>query len=173
MMNYARHMRRFRHLGFEYIIRHKRGDRTLSVERVHNLMPIAAINHMFGVEFHAATQITAWFCGITEGAYTPTSSDVMATYPTLATEITAYVSATRPAWVEADPASGAIDNSASEASFIMTLAKMVRGAFLSSSSVKGGGSGVLASTTLLTTPKDTDIDDEIFITIPFELISTE
>jgi len=44
-------------LGFTYIITHRRGRRILSVERVHNLMPIEGINHMFATEFHGGAQV--------------------------------------------------------------------------------------------------------------------
>ena len=162
-----------KHLGFEYIVAHRRGSRILSVERVHNLMPIEGINHMFNTEFHGGTQVGAWFGGIFEGDYTPLSTDVMATFPTLATECVAYVSATRPAWVEGAAAGGAIDNAAAEMVFVMNADKIVRGAFLSSSSVKAGVAGTLGSATRFDTAKDADAGDEIFVTIPFELISTE
>ena len=162
-----------RHLGFDYIVGHRRGGRILSVERVPNLMPIQSINHMFDVEFHGGTQVATWFLGIFEGDYTPLSGDLMATFPGLATECVAYVSATRPAWVESAPTDGAISNAAAEAVFVLTLDKLVRGAFLSSSAVKGGGAGTLSSATRFGTPKDGVVGDEIFVTIPFELVSTE
>lgn len=159
-------------LGFEYIVRHVRNKRVLSVERGHNLMPIAGINHMFGVEFNGQAQVATWYVGIYEGDYTPLSTDVMATFPVLATETVAYVSTTRPEWVESAASAGGISNAAAEAVFVMNADKLVRGAFLSSSAVKGGVAGTLASATRFDTPKDADAGDEIFVTIPFELIST-
>lgn len=162
-----------KHLGFEYIVGHRRGSRILSVERVPNLMPLEAIHHMFATEFRGGTQVATWFCGIFEGDYTPLLTDTMATLPGLATECVAYVSATRPEWVESAPTGGAIDNAAAEAVILLNADKIVRGAFLSSSAVKGGVAGTLGSVTRFTVPKVGASGDEIFVTIPFELVSTE
>lgn len=161
-----------RHLGFQYIVGHRRGSRILSVERVLNLMPLEGINHMFNVEFHAVAQVSTWFVGIFEGNYTPVSTDIMATFPSVATETVAYVSATRPEWVEGAATLGTIDNAAAEAVFVLNADKLVRGAFLSSSAVKAGVAGVLASAARFATPKDGQSGDEILVTVPFELVST-
>lgn len=161
-----------KHLGFTYGIYHRRAGVVLSVEWVHNLMPIEGINNMFDVHFHAASQITSWFVGIFEGNFTPLTTTTMATLPGAAIETTAYASATRPAWDEGLPAGGEISNAAAEALFVMTAPKTLYGAFLSSSSVKGSTVGVLASATRFTVAKVVDVDDEIFVTVPFELIST-
>ena len=87
------------HLGFQYLIKHRRAGRILSVERVANLMPIEGINHMFNTEFHGGAQVATWFGFIFEGNYVPTSADVMATFPTLATECVAYAEVNRVTWV--------------------------------------------------------------------------
>lgn len=161
-----------RKLGFTYEISHRRAGRVLSVERVHNLMPIEGINHMFDVQFHAAAQVTTWFVGVYSGDFTPLPTTTMATLPGAATEFTGYTSLTRVEWSESAPTGGTISNAAAEALFVLTSPITLRGAFLSSSSVKGGITGVLASATKFVTPKPGEVDDEIFITIPFELIST-
>lgn len=159
-------------LGFTFEVIHRRAGLILSVERVHNIMPIEGINSMFDVHFHAAPQITTWYVGIYEGDFTPVATTTMALLPAAAVETTTYTPVTRPVWEEAAPAAGSISNAAAEALFTMTADKTLFGAFLASSPVKGNTSGPLASATRFTTPKVTAIGDEIFVTVPFDLIST-
>lgn len=161
------------HLGLIYLIGHRRNGRCIHMQKVPNLMPNEGINHMFNVEFHGDPQITSWFCGIYEGDFTPSSGNTMALLPSQATESTAYAEATRQAWVEAAASVGAITNAAAEAKFTMNATKTLYGAFLSSGSVKGSTTGFLASITRFTTPRPCIPGDDIFVTIPFQLISTE
>jgi hypothetical protein len=162
-----------KHLGFTYQIRHQRKGRCLHVQRVPNLMPAQGINHMFDVEFHGATQVTSWFIGICEGDFTPVNGTTMALLPSQATECTAYDEATRQAWTEAAAAGGAITNAAAEAVFTINATKTIYAAFLSSGSVKGNTSGILASVTRFDTPRPCIAGDKLFVEVPFSLISTE
>lgn len=142
-------------LGWLYTVEHvSRSGRVLSVERgLHNLTPTEGLNYLLSIGAAGGSQIATWFCGIFEGDYTPLAASVMSTFPGLATESTAYTEATRPEWVEAAPAAGVITNSANKAVFTINATKTFYGAFLSSSAVKGGTSGVLLSAARFSTSK--------------------
>jgi len=150
----------------------KRFFRCVDYERLDNLQPIEGLNHMLSVEFAAGTQVTTWYTGIFEGNYTPLTTSVMSTFPSLATECTAYDESTRPAWVEAAPASGLVTNSASRAEFTMNATKTLYGTFISSSSVKSGTSGVLASAGKFSAAKSVDSGDILRVTHGIQLTST-
>ena len=140
-------------LGYLYKIERMRKGRVIELEYVHNLCPTEGLNHLLSIVAAGGSQIATWYCGIFEGDYTPIAANVMSTFPGLATESTAYAEATRPEWVEAAPAAGVITNAASKAVFTINATKTFYGAFLSSSSVKGGTTGVLLSAARFSTAK--------------------
>jgi len=141
-------------------------------ERLHNLMPVEGLNHMLSVTFAGGSQVATWYVGIFEGNYTPLSTDTMATFPGSATESTAYSESTREAFVESTPASGSTSNSANKAEFTMNASKSIYGAFISSSSVKGGVSGVLASAAKFSAKKDVDSGDILRVTASMAMTSS-
>ena len=160
-------------LGWLYNIEHiSRSGQVLSVERVHNLCPTEGLNHLLSIVAAGGSQIATWYCGIFEGDYTPIAGNVMATFSGLATESTAYTEATRPEWVEAAPAAGVITNAASKAVFTINATKTFYGAFLSSSSVKGGTTGVLLSAARFSTAKAMASGEILRITGSITSIST-
>lgn len=162
------------HIGFEYTVRHRRGGRVLSCERVLNLVPTEGLNYMLSAAFAGGTVITSWFIGIFTANYTPVATDTMATFPAAGVEGSAYTSATRPAWVEAPPVAGAVTNAASVAVFVFNASvAAVYGAFLASNSAKLATTGVLGSVAKFATPKlDLISGDDIEVTIPVTLVST-
>lgn len=140
-------------------------------ERIHNLMPVEGLNHTLSVTFAGGSQVATWYVGLFEGNYTPLSTDTMATFPASSTECTAYDESVRQTWVESTPAAGATTNSASKAEFTMSATKTVYGAFISSSSVKGGTSGVLASAAKFSAAKDVDDGDILRVTASISMTS--
>lgn len=132
-----------------------------------NLVVNEGLNSLLGVYFNGATQITTWYMGVFEGNYTPIASLTAATVASAATETTAYVSGTRPEYVEAAPASQSITNSASRASFVFNASKTIYGAFLVSSSTKSGTAGVLFSAARFTAAKAVESGDELLLTYTF------
>ena len=112
-----------------------------------NIVPNEGLNHILDVAFSNGAASTAFFVGIYKNNYTPVAGDVMSTFPGVSNESTTdYSQATRPAWVEPGPASQQITNTASPASFSFTPAStVIQGAFLTTSSVKGGTTGILMS----------------------------
>lgn len=159
-------------LGWLYTVEHIRGGRVLSVERVHNLVPLEGRQYYQSVAANAGAQVTTWYCGLFEGNYTPIDGNTMATFPGLATESTAYDETTRPEWIEAAPSAGNITNSASKAVFTINAAKTFYGAFLSSSAVKSGVAGTLLSAARFATAKAMDAGEILRITGTINSVST-
>lgn len=159
--------------GFVYTIEHLRADGTLvDREVVHNLIPLEGLNFILSSEFKGASVPATWFLGLYQGNYTPSSSDTAAAFPGNATECTTYSQATRGAFVPGTPAGGALDNSASPASFTFTTAQTVYGGFMSSASAKGAVTGTLFSAVRFASPKSPNIGDILNITAGFTFASS-
>lgn len=142
------------HGGFVYFLEITHPDGRVEVDGPHhNVLPIQGINHMLGVTFKSVGQVASWYMAIYEGNYTPTSDLTAATFPSLATECTAYTLATRPIFASGAVANGSLDNSASRAEYTMTAPKTVYGMAILSSSVKAAVTGVAASAVRFSSPK--------------------
>ena len=159
------------HAGVNYTIEVIRGGAVVDSETVHNLMPEEGRNHAVSVITKGATQVPAWYIGLFEGNYVPVDSDKASTFPTSATECTAYLPATRVEFVEGAVAAGVVENTASRAEFTATAAKTIYGAFLVSAQAKGAVTGVLMSAARFTAPKVLQIDDVLRVTASFSLTS--
>lgn len=118
-----------------------------------NLVPTEGLNHMLGVVLKGAAQVPTWYIGLFEGEYTPSALITAATLPALADECTDYASPTRVEFVEGSVAAGSVDNATALAEFVFTADVTVRGAFITSSDVKGSTSGVLLSIARFPSPK--------------------
>lgn len=159
------------HAGVNYTIEVIRGGAVVDSETVHNLMPEEGRNHAVSVITKGATQVPAWYIGLFEGNYVPVDSDKASTFPTSATECTAYLPATRVEFVEGAVTAGVVENTASRAEFTATAAKTIYGAFLVSAQAKGAITGVLMSAARFTAPKVLQIDDVLRVTASFSLTS--
>jgi len=101
-------------------------------ERVHNIVTDEGLDSVLDVYLHAATQITTWYCCMSES---DTAAAANLTYAVPGyTETEAYDEATRPAYNEAASSSQSITNSANKAVFTMNATKTLYGA-----SLVGGG----------------------------------
>ena len=159
------------HAGVNYTIEVIRGGAVVDSETVHNLMPEEGRNHAVSVITKGTTQVPTWYIGLFEGNYVPVDSDKASTFPTSATECTAYLPATRVEFVEGAVAAGVVENTASRAEFTATAAKTIYGAFLVSAQAKGAITGVLMSAARFTAPKALQIDDVLRVTASFSLTS--
>jgi hypothetical protein len=114
-----------------------------------NIVVDEGINYVLNTSFFNAAANASWFVGLFKNNYTPVAGNVMSTFTGagVANEVTTeYSQATRPAWTLVASTVKSLTNTASPAAFTFTPpTTTVYGAFLSSSSVKGGTSGVLAS----------------------------
>lgn len=159
--------------GFTYTVEvvDKATGKILESETIHNLMPIEGLNHMLGVTLKGVTPVTSWFVGTYKGAYTPTANDVMATFPSVAVESTAYASATRTALTLGTVSAGAVDNFSATSDLAYNATETVYGGFVSSSSGKGGGSGVLLSAVRFASPKLLDNTTTLRVKASFTMVS--
>lgn len=139
--------------GFLWTLELEHADGTIEREQVHNLIPEEGLNHMQSVVFKGASQVATWYIALFEGNYNPDGGITAATFPSVATECTAYSPSTRPEFVEGSVVSGDVDNSASRAEFTFTANKTVYGGVITSASAKGATTGVLMSAVRFSSPK--------------------
>lgn len=157
--------------GFIYETAIRRCDG--SVERAvdHNLLPEEAVGFVAGLIRATEVPTGSWYIGLFEGNYAPDATVTAATVAALATECTAYSEATRPAWNHAYD-SGVIDSLNAKASFTFPTAKRIYGAFIVSTSTKGGTGGKLLSIARFDTPKDIGAGEVFDVAAALTLIPT-
>lgn len=136
-----------------------------------NLVVNEGLDSILNVVFNAQTQIGTWYIGLYEGNYTPVATVTGATIVAAATETTAYVSSTRPAYVEAAASGQSITNSASKADFVFNATKTLYGAFLISTPTKSDTAGKLMSAAKFTVAKTVSSGDELLLTYTFSIAS--
>lgn len=159
------------HFGFTYTVETIRNGAVIDRSVDCNLIPIEGLNHLTGVTLKGETQITSWYAGLFKGAYTPVPSDTAATFPTAATECTAYTGDRKVLTLGAI-ASGAVDNSAVKAEFTGTTdGEVVTGGFVSSAVTKGATTGVLISAVRFSSPKTLNAGDVLRVTAAFNSVS--
>lgn len=129
------------------------------VEDLQNLVVNEGLNHILDVQFHAETQVTTWYVGL-KGTGTPAAGDTLAAHGTWA-EITAYTG-DRKEFVEGAASSQSISNTGNAASFAITGAATVAGAFLAS--VTSGSAGKLFCAADFSSPRSVDNGDTLNVT---------
>ena len=102
-----------------------------------NLITTVGLNHILDTQFHASTQVTAWYIGL-KGAGTPVAADTMASHSSWA-ELTGYAG-NRKEWTEGAASSGSMTNSSS-VDFTINATATIAGAFLNTAAT--GTAGVL------------------------------
>lgn len=159
--------------GFVYTIETIRDGEVVDTEVVHNLIPTEGLNYLLNAALKGGTPVAAWYVGIFEGDYTPVAGDTMATFPTAATESTAYSEAQRRPLVLGATTAGATDNTASKAEFTGNAAgKVIYGGFVASQPAKGATSGVLVSAVRFAAAKNLGVGDILRVTAGFALSSS-
>lgn len=158
-------------VGFVYVIELVRKGVVIDREVVHNMVPTVGLNHILDVVVLGGTQYANWYLGLYEGNYTPTAGITMTTLPSTATETTAYVEATRQAFVPGAVTGGTISNLASKAEFTFTANKTLYGGFMTSNDVKSSTTGMLLSVVRFASPKNAEVDDVLRVLAGIELIS--
>ena len=138
-----------------------------------NLMPQESIDHVAGlIRGSGPTPISSWFIGLFENNYMPTSGVTAADLPGVVGECTAYDEATRQGWVNTYDGVSVIDNTLSLATFTMNATKRIYGAFIVSSSVKGGNTGLTLSIARFDSPRDVVAGTEFGVGALLTLIPT-
>lgn len=143
----------------------------LSVESVRNLIPTEGLNYILNAAFKGGAQYATLYAGLYEGNYTPIPGDTMAAFPAAATECTTYTSTTRPAVTFGTVASGNMDNLSNLVQFTGNADRTIYGGFLSTSSVKGGTTGVLCSVVRAPSTKNLSNGGRIEVALAFQFVS--
>lgn len=111
----------------------------------HNRVVNVGLNDILDKYLKGSAYTAAHYVGLTDGTPTTAAGDTQSSHAGWA-EVTAYDEATRQAYTPGTVASQTVNNSASKAVFtISTNSTTIGGAFLTTSSSKGTGSGVLVS----------------------------
>lgn len=141
--------------------------------QAHNLIPQVGVDYFAGVALlGGVAPITSWYVGMYEGNYVPDNNTTAADLPGNAGETTAYSGTTRPIWDKTYDNVSVISNTADRASFAFTSAKTLYGAFLVSSSAKGGNTGTLLSIARFPTPRQIDAGYTGQLGVAVTLVST-
>lgn len=159
-----------------YVVECRDKDGNLKwVEETPNLVVNVGLQYMAGTALTSTAQTTSWFLGLygAGASNTPAASDTMSSHAGW-TEVTAYSESTRPAATFASATNAnpsVVTNSASKATFTMNATTTVGGAFLTSSSTKGGTAGTLFSAADFQSPGDRSVvsGDVISVTYTFSL----
>lgn len=130
---------------WDIIIRDPEGN-VIREEVIENLVVDEGLNHLLDSTLAAATQITTWYIGLTDGTPTPAAGDTITGTHAGWSEVTGYDEANRQTWTPGSVSGQSVDNSASKATFTITSdSTTVGGAFLVSDNTKGGSTGTLYS----------------------------
>lgn len=119
-----------------------------------NIIPQVGVTYFANAMFGDASPIGTFYFGLFQNNYVPTANTTAADLPSVAGEFLGYDETTRRTWNRVFDGVGAISNDASRAELTCNVDRRVYGAFLVSSSTKGGSSGTLISIARFQTPKD-------------------
>lgn len=140
-----------------------------------NLVVNVGLQYMAGTALTSVAQITSWYLGLygAGASNTPAASDTMSSHAGW-TENTTYSNATRVAAVFATATTAnpsIVTNAASPAAFNINGTTTIGGAFLTSSSTKGGTTGTLFSAADFGSPGDRSVvnGDTLSVTYQFSL----
>ena len=113
-------------------------------ENFDNIVVNAGLDHTLDSTIGAATQVTSWYVGVTDGTPTTAATDTMASHAGWV-EIVAYSEAVRQNLTVVASSGQSVTNSASKASYTINGTATVGGAFIVSDSAKSGTAGTLFS----------------------------
>ncbi len=157
--------------GGIYRITHANKDgEIISVDEFKNIVPTEGLGYINNVVFGGAAA-SSLYIGLYSNNYTPVSTDVMGTFLTSASEFTTYSEIAR---VQYNPvvAGASVSNTASKAVFTASASGTVRGAFMSTSSVKNATAGSLISASLFSSAKSLTAGDTLTVEYVFAGSST-
>jgi hypothetical protein len=140
-----------------------------------NIVVDEGLNYMLDAALSGGAVITAWYVGLFKNNYTPITTNVMATFPGagVANEADAELTnTTRPIWTDAGASAKTITNTASPAALTFASDIPIYGAFLSSSSVQSGTSGVLLAASKFTSVRNMLTGDILNVTYALTVSST-
>jgi len=130
----------------KFKVEHYRQNQHIGTYDLNNDIVNAGKNSILGVQFHADTQITAWYIGLVDnsGFTAFSNSDTMSSHAGW-NEFTTYSETNRVAWTPDAAASQSITN-ATARTFTISGSGTLKGIFVTSNNTKSGTSGTLWST---------------------------
>jgi hypothetical protein len=158
-------------VGGIFHVDHMRDGELIDREEVGNLVVNQGLDHILNTVLNAGAQVPAWYLGIFEGNYTPTSGLTAATVTQTATESTAYNEGARQAYTGAASAGQSVTNSASKATFTINATKNIYGAFLVSAQAVSATTGVLLAAAKFAAAKAVVSGDQLLLTYTFNAAS--
>jgi hypothetical protein len=152
-----------------FIVEHIRDGKVINAVEFPNTVVNSGKNSILDVQFHSATQITAWYIGLMDNASYSSNpvTDTMSSHAGW-TEFTGYSESVRQTWGAGSPASQQITN-ASPAVFSITSSGTLRGIFVASNSTKSGTTGTLWSSALFSSTLSVANGDSVKITYTISL----
>ncbi len=149
------------------------------VEEFDNLVVNEGLNDYLEQYYNGSAYTAAHFVGLTDGTPTFAAGDTMSSHAGWVEQVEyqategSPAASVRPAYVPAAAASQSIDNSASKAVFVITVASTIGGAFLTTSSVKSGTSGTLVGGNVFTAgDRSLSLDDTLNVTVTASMTSS-
>ena len=129
-----------------------------------NLVTNQGLNYLLNTGVAAAGQLTNWYVGLFSGNYTPQATDTGTNIAANATEWTNYAEGTRQAYTAPVTTTQSLTNSAAAATFTQSSSGTIYGAFVVSSSTKGGTTGTLLAAAQFGSPKTVSASDLLVMT---------
>ncbi len=140
-----------------------RNGEVVWVEEFDNIIVTAGRDKYLSATLKDGLASPAWYVLLKDiGTVDP--ADTMGSHAGWA-ELQNYSNAARPTWTPGSVASGSVSNSASPASFTISVADTVYGAGLCDNSVKAQTTGVLLGAGNFTTERAVEVDDTLNVTI--------
>lgn len=146
--------------------------RVIHRPQVSNLVPKEGVAHVAGLILGTAVPISNWYAFLFSGNYLPDENSKAADLPGIISECTTYASSTRPAWQGQFDGSNLLVNPV-DVEFVMTADKVIYGAGIVSSSVKGGNGGLILSIARFPSPESLKSGAKFTLTADLPLLSTD
>ena len=151
-------------LKTHYKIEAFRDGKLLWTEEFENLVVDDGLDDSLDKHLKAAAYTAAWYVGLTDGAPTFDPTDDMSSHVGWS-ELTTYDEAVRQTLVLGAVASQSVDNSASKAVFTISGTATFGGAFVVTTSDKGGSTGILYGGGVFTQDRALIDNDVLNVTI--------
>lgn len=159
-------------MGFVYEFEQFRNGVLIDKWTAENLMPDAALEYVTRSSMDGLTDISTWYIGLYEQAYTPTGTETASMIPGTIVEFTSYSESTRPAWNKVY-STNLLTNTASKAVFTSSLTgastKTIHGVFTVSAPAKNASTGTLLSVAAYSPTKIVGAGDVLNVTAAIQL----
>jgi len=160
-------------VGGKFSMTQLRGGKVIDKWDSKNIVVNQGLNLLLNNALDAVAGQAAWYVGVFSGNYTPVATDTGATIAANSTEFAGYSVTTRPVWTPQAGGSTAqsITNAAAQASFTITAATTLYGAFLASSNVINGTAGDLMAASQFSAARTLAANDVLLVTYALSAVS--